>query len=101
MTLIDKFVILNYIEINFTTQIWKEGKMFVAYSPELDVSSCGRTIKEAKKNILEAVEGFLETAREMGTLGEILKESGFIRQGQQKWRAPEWVSLEKEKVLIP
>ena len=48
--------------------------MCVSYAKELDVSSCGKTIKEAKKNLFEAVECFLETAEEMGTLEEILEE---------------------------
>lgn len=89
------------MEIKFTAQIWKEGKMYVSYCPELDVSSCGRTVAEAKENLLEAVEGFLEEARKMGTLREILRESGFVKEGQKKWKAPELVSLEREKVLIP
>ena len=59
------------MEIDFTTQVWKEGKTYVSYAKELDVSSCGRTVKEAKENLLEAVECFLETAEEMGTLGQI------------------------------
>ena len=29
------------MEIQFTTQILKEGRTFVAHTPELDVSSCG------------------------------------------------------------
>lgn len=89
------------MEINFTTQIWKEGKIYVSYCPELDVSSCGKTVGEAKKNLLEAVEGFLDEAKRMGTLREILRESGFVREGQKNWKAPEWISLEREKVLIP
>ncbi|MFQ6049781.1 MAG: type II toxin-antitoxin system HicB family antitoxin [Candidatus Paceibacterales bacterium] len=89
------------MEINFTTQIWKEGKMYVSYCPELDISSCGKSVEEAKKNLLEAVEAFLETAKKIGTLKEILKESGFVREGQRKWKAPEWISLGREKISIP
>jgi len=89
------------MEINFTTQIWKEGKMYVAYSPELDVSSCGKTVEKAKKNLLEAVDGFLEEAKRTKTLNEILIESGFIRESPKKWKAPEWISLDREKALIP
>ena len=88
------------MEINFTTQIWKEGKMYVSYCSELDVSSCGTTVGKARENLLEAVEGFLEEAKRMGTLGVILEESGFIKQGQKNWRAPEWVSLEREKMSL-
>lgn len=89
------------MEINFTTQIWKEGKIYVSYCPELDVSSCGKTIEKAKKNLIEAVEAFLEETKKMGTLDEILREGGFVREGQRRWRAPEWVSLEREIALIP
>ena len=34
-----------------TEEIWKEGNMYTAYCPELDVVSCGRTIKEAERKI--------------------------------------------------
>jgi len=89
------------MEINFTAQIWKEGKMYVSYCPELDVSSCGKTTQEAKKNLLEAVEEFLKEAKRMGTLREILQESGFVRENKKRWKAPEWISLEKEAIVLP
>jgi predicted RNase H-like HicB family nuclease len=53
-----------------------EGKTYVAYLPELDLSSCGATDEEARRNIRDAVRGFLETSAEMGTLAEILEEAG-------------------------
>jgi hypothetical protein len=34
-------------EISFTIHIFKEGPTFVAYVPELDLSSCGATDQEA------------------------------------------------------
>ncbi|MFH0923170.1 MAG: type II toxin-antitoxin system HicB family antitoxin [Candidatus Falkowbacteria bacterium] len=85
-------------KINFTSQIWKEGNMFVAYNPELSVSSCGKTIEEAKKNLKEAVELFIESTEKMGTLKEILQESGFIKKKvdhEKIWKAPELLSLER------
>jgi predicted RNase H-like HicB family nuclease len=87
------------MEISFTTQVWKEGRMYVSHAKELDVSSCGRTIKEAKKNLVCAVECFLETAEEMGTLEEILEEAGFVKK-KKVWKAPDIVSTEKTKVAI-
>jgi len=44
----------------FTTIIQKEGKWYVAHCPELGVVSQGKTIEEAKKNIKEASELYLE-----------------------------------------
>jgi len=83
--------------IDFTTQVWKEGEMYVSYAPELDVSSCGETMADAKKNLKEAVECFLETAKEMGTLKEILEEAGFVKKGIV-WESPRIVSTEKTKL---
>lgn len=57
-------------EISFTIHIFKEGRTYVAYVPELDLSSCGATDAEARRNIRDAVEGFLETGSDMGTLPE-------------------------------
>jgi predicted RNase H-like HicB family nuclease len=88
------------MEINFTTQVWKEGKTYVSHAKELEVCSCGRTIKEAKKNLIEAVECFLETAEKMGTLDQILEEAGFVKK-RNVWKAPDIVSTEKTKIAIP
>jgi predicted RNase H-like HicB family nuclease len=42
--------------------ISREGDAFVALCPELDVVSEGGTLDEARANLREAVELFLETA---------------------------------------
>lgn len=44
----------------FTTTIHKEGKWHVAQCVELGVVSQGKTLTEAKKNLKEAVELYLE-----------------------------------------
>ncbi|MGB8657058.1 MAG: type II toxin-antitoxin system HicB family antitoxin [Candidatus Zixiibacteriota bacterium] len=88
------------MEISFTTQVWKEGKTYVSHAKELEVCSCGRTVKEAKKNLIEAVECFLETAEEMGTLDQTLKEAGFSKK-KGVWKAPEIISTEKTRIAIP
>lgn len=62
-------------DFSFVTHIFKEGGAYVAYVPALDLSSCGATDEEARKNIRDAVRGFLETSADMGTLDEILQES--------------------------
>ena len=54
--------------IEFTIEVWKEGAMFVSYARELEVASCGKTTEEARKNIREAVELFLEETKQMLSL---------------------------------
>ncbi|HAF15763.1 MAG TPA: hypothetical protein DHU55_01015 [Blastocatellia bacterium] len=70
------------MKIQLTSQIFHEGKMYVAYSPELDVSSCATTKAKAQRNLLEAVRLFLEEAEKRGSLDQILKEAGFVRRKQ-------------------
>jgi len=81
-------------EIAYTVHMFKEGETYVAYVPELDVSSCGATDEEARQNIRDAVRGFVETSADMGTLPEILEEAGYVREGDA-WRAPEFISLDR------
>lgn len=47
------------LNISFTLQAWKENHTYVAYTPELDVSSCGDSLSQAKTRLREAVGLFL------------------------------------------
>ena len=47
---------------SYTAIVEKEGDMYVALCPELDVASQGATVEEATANLKEAVELFLECA---------------------------------------
>ncbi len=87
-------------EVAFTIQVFKEGQALVAYAPELDVSSAGRTIEEAKAHLLEAVEAFLEEAQRMGTLADVLADSGYERT-PDGWKGPDLLSQERAKVALP
>jgi predicted RNase H-like HicB family nuclease len=46
----------------FTAVIEREDDWFVATCPEVDVVSQGKTIEDARANLLEAVELFFEVA---------------------------------------
>lgn len=89
------------IQLQFTSQVWQEGKTYIGFAPQLQVASCGKTKEDAQRNLIEAVGGFVETAREMGTLTEILEEAGFTfeKREEKKWVAPELVSLEKMSLV--
>lgn len=49
---------------------------YVAYIPEFDVSSCGKTEAKARKNVKEALEIVLEEVQKKGKLEEFLQEAG-------------------------
>ncbi len=46
----------------FTAVIERDSDQYVALCPELDVASQGATVDEARRNLTEAVELFLECA---------------------------------------
>ncbi len=46
----------------FTAIIEREDDSYVAVCPELDIASQGETVTEARANLREAIELFLETA---------------------------------------
>jgi predicted RNase H-like HicB family nuclease len=46
----------------FTAIIEREGDGYVSLCPELDIASQGDTVEEAKNNLAEAIELFLEVA---------------------------------------
>ncbi|MBN1955868.1 MAG: type II toxin-antitoxin system HicB family antitoxin [Anaerolineae bacterium] len=48
--------------LRLTAGIEPEGDGYVATCQELGVVSQGRTVEETRLNLVEAVEGFLETA---------------------------------------
>lgn len=70
-------------------EIFKEGDLFVAVSPELNVSSFGDTVEEARASLREAIDAFVEECQAMGTLDEVLEEAGFSRtNGSWEARKP-------------
>lgn len=81
----------------FRAEIFKEDDLYVALCPELNVSSFGENIDEARRSLQEAVEAFLEECEQMGTLQEVLEESGFILKNR------EWISRQpvaEERLVV-
>ena len=79
------------MEIEFTVHVFKNGRMYIAYSPELDLSSCATTQKKAQENLKEAVRLFIEEAEKNGSLQHVLEESGFVRR-RRKLEGPRLVT---------
>lgn len=63
---------------SFDVHIFREGDTYAAYVPPLDVSSCGATDEDARRNI---------------------RDAGY-RPGGDIWRAPEFVSLDRLTMSI-
>ena len=46
----------------FTAIIEREENLYVALCPELDIASQGKTVEQARTNLIEALELFFENA---------------------------------------
>jgi len=64
------------MKIRLTEEIWKEGNMYVSYCPELDISSCGEDVQQAKKNLREAILINIEETKKMGTFEQFVEDCG-------------------------
>ena len=51
---------------------FEEDGVIIAHCPKLDVSSCGHDLEEARRNIRDALTGFIAACEDMGTLEEAL-----------------------------
>jgi predicted RNase H-like HicB family nuclease len=87
------------MEIEYTIQIWREGKQYIAHAMPLDVASSGVTPEAARLALTEAVDLFIATAEKQGTLNDVLDDAGYEREDSH-WRAPEWVCFERHSALV-
>lgn len=71
------------MKIELPIDYFEEDGVIVALSPELQVSSFGDTLLEAESSIREALELFFEGCANLGTLHEVLEESGFRKIGDE------------------
>ncbi len=82
------------VAIDYDVIGFKEDNTYVSYSPELDVSSCGNTVDQAKEMLKTAIRLFVEEAEKMGTLVDILEESRYRKDASGRWLPPRLVSTE-------
>ena len=87
------------IEIDYTVHVWKEDQQFIAHAMPLYVMSAGPTAEMARQALEEAVGLFLKVAADMGTLDDVLEESGY-QVDEGRWTSPPWVSIERHVLSV-
>lgn len=79
--------------VTFRAEFFREDDVYVGLAPELNVSSYGNTLDEAKRSLQEAVDAFLDECAAMGSFAEVMEEAGFERHGD-RWLPRQPVSAE-------
>jgi hypothetical protein len=66
------------IQTKIPVILFEEGKKVVAYSPAIDLSTCGDTEEQARKRFVEAASIFFDEITRMGTVDDVLAECGWL-----------------------
>lgn len=88
------------IALNIPVSILKEGNKFVAYTPVLDLSTSGRSIKSVKKHFSEIAEIFFDELLKKGTTDEVLADLGW-KKIKKQWTPPKEVEHCHEFLRVP
>lgn len=93
---------ITQLNVGLPVLIKREGGIYVAYTPALDISTDGKTKGEAKKNFSELVDIFFEEFIDNPDALEIVLLSlGWTKQ-KQSWRPPEITNITQDiRVAIP
>jgi predicted RNase H-like HicB family nuclease len=93
------------MQIEIHASVFKEGRTYIAYSPELDLSSCAGSEKKALSNLVEAAQLFFEEAEKLGTLEQLLEEAGYkksaVRKARTVLRGPQFITMQRRVVALP
>jgi hypothetical protein len=85
---------------NLPVLITKQGRRFVAYTPALDISTSGKSEKEAKVRFGELANLFLEEIVEEGTVANVLFELGW-KKVKRTWTPPKMISTQSVGFRVP
>lgn len=88
------------VQVNLPVSFLKEGKIYVAYTPALDLSTCGKTLAEAERMFKEVVELFIEELQRMGTLDKTLSDLGWVKV-KREWHSPMPIAHRMTKMRFP
>ena len=94
---------IKFQKVMLTVTFYREGNKFIAYSPALNLSTCGDTQEQDKRRFEEMLGIFLEEVDKMGTLEDVFLECGWKKIGhpQRHWQPPVFVGQTQEEVRLP
>ena len=88
-------------QIKLSVSFIRQGKQIVAYSPALDLSTVGKSEKDAKRRFENAVDIFFEELVETGNLEKVLYGLGWQKKPERQWEPPKVMREQSVGVRIP
>ena len=90
---------MSQMDVQLPVALIKEDDQIVAYTPALDISTCGKTEAEARARFDELVRMFFADLIETNSIDTVLTELGLERH-ETRWSPPA-VSQESISVRVP
>lgn len=78
---------MDYAIVQLPVQILKQGRLYIAYSHELDISTTGKSEKQAVDQFGNIINIFLKEAIQRGGLDRALTDLGWTRK-TKRWSPP-------------
>ena len=86
--------------LKMTIEFWREGNLYVARSPEVDMVAQGDSLEEAKRNLSEVIQIQFEEMKELGILDEFLLEAGYRSDDEIGESEKEIIGFDKSFVVL-
>ncbi len=88
---------IKNVTFKVPVSIFLQGSSFVAYTPALDISTYGKSKKEAQKNFEELVDTFFSSFQDTRQLAQVLESLGWIKK-KTTWHPPK---IEQQRISVP
>ncbi|MEK7073811.1 MAG: hypothetical protein AAB960_00600 [Patescibacteria group bacterium] len=88
------------LDISIPVSVFKEGTIYIAFSPVLDLSTSASSYALVKRRFDEVVELFFEELLDMGTVNDVLSNLGWVKT-RTSWAPPIPVSHEMTNIGVP
>ncbi len=89
--------VLKKVDFELPVSVFRQGDVFVAYTPTLDMSTYGSSKVEARKNFAELVDTFFSSFDDARELALVLESLGWTKT-KTTWQPPEII---EQKFSLP
>jgi predicted RNase H-like HicB family nuclease len=88
------------MKLGLTIETWRQSNWYIARCPELDFVSQGRSVAEARRNLLEVIQIQFEEMTALGTLEDYLSECGYKRENGSLIPQSDLIGFEKSTMQV-
>jgi predicted RNase H-like HicB family nuclease len=91
------------VSVSLPVMITREGELYIAYTPALDISTQGKSLEQVKERFDELVKIFFKDLHKRNKVDEVLEECGWqkVKKPHICWQVPTTIETLSERVKVP